>query len=145
MNLVFLALTIFTACHFYLKKNYCELAIRQEQAFSWLTRNLHGNEWDTGNYPYNYITQIFQSVRLRNRGAIFYAKGEEKVKFLSDSQECSIIDLNSLACPSISVNYFTQNCQNHSKGKNMFNKHCAKEKAKFYFNWLTHERRTDES
>ena len=53
--------------------------------------------------------------------------------------ECSIIDLNSFECPSISVNYFTQNCQYLSKGKNVFNKHCAKEKAIFYFNWLTNE------
>ena len=42
------------------------------------------------------------------------------------------------------MNYFTQNCQNHSKGKNNFNKHCAKEKAIFYFNWLTNERGIDE-
>ena len=124
---------------------YSELTTQQKQSFSWLTRNLHGIEWDTGNYPYIYPTQIIQSVRLRNPGAIFYAKGEEKVKFLSDLLECSIIDLNSLAFPSISVNYFTQNCQNHSKGKNVFNKHCAKEKAIFYFNWLTNERGIDES
>ena len=71
--------------------------------------------------------------------------GEEKVQLLSNLLECSIIDLNSLACPLISVNYFTQNCQNHSKGKNNFNKHCANEKAVFYFNWLTNERGIDES
>ena len=109
-----------------------------------MTRNLHGIEWDTGNYPYIYLTQIIQSVRLRNPGAIFYAKVEEKVNFLSDLLECSIIDLNSLACPSISLNYFRQNCQNHSKGKIIFNKHCAKEKAIFYFNLLTNEREIDE-
>ena len=43
------------------------------------------------------------------------------------------------------MNYFTKNCQNHSKGENIFNKHCAKEKAIFYFNWLTNERGIDES
>ena len=125
--------------------SYSELTTQQKQSFSWLTRNLHGIEWETGNYPYIYLTQIIQSVRLRNPGSIFYAKGEEKVKFLSDLLDCSIIDLNSLACPSISVNYFTQNCQNHSKGKNIFNNYCAKEKAIFYFNWLTNESGIDES
>ena len=59
---------------------------------------------------------------------------------MSELLECPVIDLNSLECPPISVNYSTQNCQNHSKGKNIFNKHCAKEKAIFYFNWLTNER-----
>ena len=125
--------------------SYSELTTQQKQSSSWLSRNLHGIDWDIGNYPYIYLTQIIQSVRLRNPGAIFYAKGEEKVKFLSELLECPVIDLISLECPSISVNYFTQNCQNHSKGKNLFNKHCAKEKAIFYFYWLTNERRIDES
>ena len=79
---------------------------------------------------------------MRNPGAIFYAKGE-KVKFSSDLLECSLIDLSLLECPSISVDYLTQNCQNHLKGKNNFNKHCAKEKAIFYLNWLTNERETE--
>ena len=56
-------------------KSYIELTTQQKQSFSWLSRNLHGIEWDTGNYPYIYLTQIIQSVRLRNPGAIFYAKG----------------------------------------------------------------------
>ena len=30
---------------------YNELTTQQKQSFSWLTRNLHGIEWDTGNYP----------------------------------------------------------------------------------------------
>ena len=60
---------------------YNELKTQQKQSFSWLTGNLHGIEWDTGNYPYIYLTQTIQSVRLRNLGAIFYAKGEEKVIF----------------------------------------------------------------
>ena len=110
-------------------RSYSELATQQKQSFSWLTKNLHGIEWDKGNYPYIYLTQIIQSVRLRNPGAIFFAKGEEKVKFLSDLLECSIVDLNSLACPSISVNYFTQNCRNHSKDKIFLTNNVQKKKS----------------
>ena len=51
--------------------SYFELTTQQKQSFGWLTRNLHGIEWDTGNFPYIYLTQIIQSVRLRNPGAIF--------------------------------------------------------------------------
>ena len=40
-----------TACHFYLPTSYSELTTQQKQSFGWLTRNLHGIEWDTGNYP----------------------------------------------------------------------------------------------
>ena len=56
--------------------SYSELTTQQKQSFGWLTRNLHGIEWDTGNYPDIYLTQITQSVRLRNPCAIFHAKGE---------------------------------------------------------------------
>ena len=122
-----------------------ELTTQQKQSFSWWTKNLHGIDRDTGNDHYHYLTQIIQSFRLRIPGAIFYAKGKAKVKFLSDLLECSIVDLNSLECQSISANYSTQNCQNHSKGKNNFNKHCAKEKAFVYFNWLANERGINES
>ena len=43
--------------------SYTELTTQQKQSFSWLTRNLHGIEWDIGKYPYVYLTQIIQSVR----------------------------------------------------------------------------------
>ena len=47
------------------------LTTQQKQFFSWSSRNSHGIDWDIGNYPYNYLIQIIQSVRLRNPGAIF--------------------------------------------------------------------------
>ena len=97
---------------------------------------MHGIDWSIGNYPYIYLTQIIRSVSWWNPGAIFDAKGAEKVNFLTDMLECPVTDLNSLECPSISANNFTQNSQNHSNCKNIFNKHFAKEKAIFYFNWL---------
>ena len=113
--------------------SYSVLTTQQKQSFSWLTRNLHGNEWDTGNYPYFYLTQTIQSVRLRNLGAIFYAQGEEKVKFLSDLLDCSIIDLNSLACPSISVNFFYPKLSKSFKGQKHFQQTLCKRKSHFLF------------
>ena len=32
--------------------SYSELTAQQKQSFSWLSRNLHGIDWDIGNYPY---------------------------------------------------------------------------------------------
>ena len=101
--------------------SYSELTTHQKQSLIWLTRYLHGIEWNRGNYPYFYLTQTVHSVRLRNMAALFYAKGEEKVNFLSELLECSIIDLNSLECPSKFGNSFKGNCRNHSKGKKNFN------------------------
>ena len=57
--------------------SYSELTTQQKQSFSWLTRKFHVIECDTGNYPYFYLKQIIQRVRLRNPGAIFYEKGGE--------------------------------------------------------------------
>ena len=54
--------------------SYSEKTTQQKQSFGWLTRNLHGIEGDTGNYPFIYLTQIIQSVRLRNPGVKFYAR-----------------------------------------------------------------------
>ena len=115
--------------------SYSDLTTQQKQSFSWLTRKLHGIECDTGNYPYFFLTQLTQSVCLRSPGAIFYAMWEKKI--LSSLFECSIIDLNSLACHSTSVNYFTQNCQNHPKGKNFSTNLVQKRKpysSLFHFN-----------
>ena len=100
--------------------SYSELTTHQKQSLIWLTRYLHGIEWNRGNYPYCFLTQTVHSVRLLNMGALFYAKGEMKVKFLSELLECSIIDLNSLECPSKFGNSFKQNCRNRSKGKKTF-------------------------
>ena len=113
---------------FLLPTSHSELKTQQKQSFSGLTRNLHGIEWDTGNYTYIYRTQIIQSVRLRNPGAIFYARGEEKVKFLSDLIEGSIIDLNSLACPSISELFYTKLSKSF-KGQKHFQQTLCKRKG----------------
>ena len=92
------------------------------------------------------MTQIVQSVRLRNPRAVFYAKGLEKSQFLSELLDSSVIDLNTLECPNISYNIFTVNCRNHnSTQRGVFNNHCAREEACFYFDWLTNERGIDEN
>ena len=108
--------------------------------------NLHGLNWNLENYPYIYITQIIQSIRLRNpAGAIFYAKGSEKVQFLSNLLDKPVVDLNSLDCPTTPTKTSSFNCKNHSIVPGKFKKHCAREKACFYFEWLTNERGVDES
>ena len=124
--------------------SYSELTTQQKQSFSWRSRNVHGIDWSIGNYPYINLTQIIQSVCLRNPGARFYAKGAEKMNFLTQMLECPVTDLNSLECPSLSANNFTQNSQNHSICKNNFNKHFAK-KGHFLFQLVTNERGIDES
>ena len=123
-----------------------DLTNPQKTSISWLSKNLHGLDWNSENYPYIYLTQIVQSVRLRNPRAVYYAKGFEKSQLLSELLDCPVIDLNTLKCPKISYSFFTVNCGNHSSTqRGIFNNHCAREKACFYFDWLTNERGIDES
>ena len=77
------------------------LSTDEKRAFTWLTRNLHGIDWSAGTYSYIYITQICQSICMRNPKAKFYAKGSEKTKLLTELLERPVMDLNDLGCPKI--------------------------------------------
>ena len=109
---------------------FSDLTIPQKTSFNWLFKNLNGLDRNSGNYPYIYLTQIVQSVRLRNPRAVYYAEGFEKSQLLSELLDCSVIDLNTLECPKISFHFFTVNCANHSSAeRGSFNNHCAREKV----------------
>ena len=125
---------------------FSDLIDPQKTSFNWLSKNLHVLNWNSENYPYIYLTKIVQSVPLRNPRAVYYAKGFEKTQLLSELPDSPVIDLNTLKCPNISLNFFTVNCGNHSSTeRGVFNNHCAREKACFYFDWLTNERGIGES
>ena len=74
---------------------------------------------------------------------MLYAKGSEKVQFLSNLLDKPVVDLNSLDCPTIPTTNFSFNCKNHTVVRVKFKKHYAR--GKTYFEWLTNERRVDES
>ena len=48
----------------------------EQIAYNWLTNNLHGIHWGSGDYIFLNLHQIIQSFVLRNPNAIFYAKGD---------------------------------------------------------------------
>ena len=63
--------------------SYSELTTQQKQFFNWLRRNLHGIDWDIGNYPYIYLTKNFkvfacgilvQYSTLRERKKLFFVR-----------------------------------------------------------------------
>lgn len=107
----------------------------------WLSRNLHGLSWDSGEYPYNLLHQIFLSISLRYPAHTFYAKGSEKCEFLSHNLKCNVINLETLNCPKIEdlIEATTQQpCRNHSRKLSSYQrrKHCARLKSKLFYNWL---------
>ena len=82
------------------------LTIPQKTSFNWLFKNLHGLDRNSENYPYIYLTQIVQIVRLRNPRAVYYPKGFEKSQLLLELLDCSVVNLNTLERPKISYNFF---------------------------------------
>ena len=85
---------------------FSDLTNPQKTSISWLSKNLHVLDWNSENYPYIYLTQNFQSGRLRNPRAVHYAKGFEKSQLLLELLDCPVINLNTLMCPKISYSFF---------------------------------------
>ena len=89
----------------------------EQRAFNWLTKYLHGLHWEHGVYPYIYLTQILQSVKLRNQKAVYYAKGQEKSEFLANLLDCKVFNLDLIGCPKFDARgnnlKIVNNCENH--------------------------------
>ena len=114
----------------------------EQRAFNWLTKYLHGLHWEHGVYPYIYLTQILQSVKLRNPKAVYYVKGKEKSEFLANLLDCKVINLDLIGCPKFDArgnnSKIVNICENHypSRIAGKLLNHCARRKANFFFNWL---------
>ena len=65
--------------------------------YNWVTKNLHGLTWDSGNYDYSFIFCFFLSLKLRFPNILVYARCREKCEYLS-SFFPHIIDLDTLSC-----------------------------------------------
>ena len=73
--------------------------------------------WNSGNYPYWFISQIFIAIKLRFPSGKFYAKGKEKTESLQTLLQKEVIDLDTLSCPKVEeintpIKHFT--CALHS-------------------------------
>ena len=77
------------------------LSSSEQRSFLWVSKFLHGLSLETGEYPYHYLQQIFQSINLRFRFSDFYAKGLEKTETLRQLLQRNVINLESLFCPKI--------------------------------------------
>ena len=72
----------------------------EQPKFQFIERKfLHGLAWESGDYPYCYLQQIFQSIKLRFPFAEFYAKGTEKADTLKKLLQRDVINLETLLCP----------------------------------------------
>ena len=77
------------------------LSSSERRSYSWVSKYLHGLNWESGHYPYCYLQQIFDSIALRFPLATFYAKGTEKIETLQKLLKKDVINLEILLCPKI--------------------------------------------
>ena len=118
------------------------LSSSEGKSHQWVSKHLHGISWDSGSYPYWFLSQIFIAIMIRFPTAKFYAKGKEKTETLQKLLQKDVTNLETLLCPKIEeiftpVEHLT--CSLHSsilpfKQKK---KYCAKRKAQVYFYWIT--------
>ena len=122
--------------------SFNSLAPAEQRPFNWLTKYLHGLHWEHGVYPYIYLTQILQTMKLRNPKAVYYAKGQEKSEFLANLLDCKVFNLDLIGCPKFDDRgnnlKIAKNCENHypSRTAGKLLNHCALRKVNFFFNWL---------
>ena len=80
-------------------ENYCDavsflppnlfnlLSSSERRSYSWVSKYLHGLNWECGDYPYCYLKQIFGGEALRFPLANFYVKGTENRNSSETSQK----------------------------------------------------------
>ena len=54
------------------------LSSSEQKSYQWVSKFLHGLAWESGDYPYCYLQQIIQSIKLRFPFAIFMQKELKK-------------------------------------------------------------------
>ena len=124
--------------------SFNSLTLSEQKSYQWVSKYLHGLDWEKGDYPYCYLKQILQSVVLRFPLSDFYAKGVEKTDTLQKLLQRKVTNLEDLLCPKIEHLSFyreTPICDLHSTTcpKRQKNKHCARKKAQLFYYWLIHE------
>ena len=120
------------------------LSSSEQKSYQWNSKILHGLAWESGDYPYCYLQQIIQSIKLRFPFADFYAKETEKADTLKKLLQNDVIDLETLLCPKVENLKLYRDipiCDLHAVScpKRQRSRHCATKKAKLLYQWLKNE------
>ncbi len=72
---------------------------------SWRTRYFHGIAWDSGKYAYSELPKIVS--HLKNSGAVYYGKGEQKCALLGKLFKEKFHNLEEFDCPKLMLSLST--------------------------------------
>ena len=120
--------------------SFTELSASEQRIHSWVSKFLHGIQWENGTYPYSYIETYFVLLAIRFQSAVFYAKGTEKCIKIEELLKRPVKNLEEIDCPKIELlsSENPTSCEFHSN-KTSFrqrSRHCAKKKASAFLDWL---------
>ena len=120
------------------------LSSSEQKSYQWVSKFLHGLAWESGDYPYCYFQQIFQSIKLRFPFAEFYSKGTEKADNLKKLLQNDDNNLETLLCPKVENLKLYRDipiCELHAVScpKRQRKRHCATKKAKLFYQCLTND------
>lgn len=115
---------------------------------AYLTKNLHYMSWNSGTYSYEILDDIVQEYKNLEK-VEFFAKGEEKCKFLSNLfNGVQFTNLEDYGCPKVTELSFVDEedhkfcdgfiCSSYPF-RHQYTHHCAERKAYMYGQWtVTH-------
>ncbi|KMQ83492.1 hypothetical protein RF55_19907, partial [Lasius niger] len=67
------------------------LSAKKQRSYQWVTRNLHGLAWTSGDLPYNRLRPILQMIF--SKYSTLFVKGLQKKKFLKRFTNVDIVEL----------------------------------------------------
>ena len=73
--------------------SFNSLSSSEQRSHQWVSKFLHGLASESGDYPYFYMHQIFQSIVFRFPLSKFYSKGTEKIETLKKILEKKVVNL----------------------------------------------------
>lgn len=108
------------------------LPAKYQYTNSWLQRNYHGLSWYSGDLSYAMIRDVL--VSLLCGVSRIYVKGAEKIAWLRDHYDSTIVDLEKLGCPSLQKlrSASASRCLHHTTCVKFF---CAAENAELLRAW----------
>ena len=106
----------------------------QIRVVNWLTRNIHGIEWNYGSTDFDYIYKIIHNI-TRIKNTIIYVKGEDKKRFIGQicRNQKRVINLETIGCPKFQDLYYPQNLC--GLPRHIETNHCALKKVVALATW----------
>jgi hypothetical protein len=116
-------------------KDVTECSWTERKQNAWLSANMHFLSWESGEYDHNALPTLIQAISPAK--AIYYAKGKDKCKLLSEIFGHTFIDLDLLKCPSVyEIECFRDRCESGATEFHKNSLHCAQRKSIRYYDWL---------